>query len=43
MDRDQMVMVEELDAGWWDEYRRSLQSRFQQDETVFRALTARRL
>lgn len=47
VDRDQMVMVEvmidELDVAWWDRYRGRLESRFQQDEIVIRALGARRL
>ncbi|MEX0752566.1 MAG: hypothetical protein WD073_06535 [Xanthobacteraceae bacterium] len=31
------VMVEELDADWWRDYRRTLESTFKQDEIVIRA------
>ncbi len=31
------VMVEELDADWWRDYRRALESTFKQDEIVIRA------
>ena len=32
------VMAEELDAGWWKEYRRSMAVRFGQEELMARAL-----
>lgn len=31
------VMVEELDRGWWKDYRRDLERRFKQEEVVIRA------
>jgi hypothetical protein len=31
------VMVETLEEGWWAEYRRALELRFQQDTVVVRA------
>ena len=37
------VMVEELDRGWWHEYRRRLEARFHQDEIVVRAHEAERI
>ena len=37
------VMVEALDEGWWAEYRRGLEQRFDQDELVVRAQEIRRL
>lgn len=39
--RDQIVIVEvmvsELDERWWSDYRRKLESEFQQDEVLIRA------
>lgn len=37
------VMVESLDAGWWQAYRERLEKRFEQDELVVRAQEIRRL
>ena len=37
------VMTENLDEGWWKEYRESLQRRFRQEELVVRALKASKL
>lgn len=37
------VMVEELDAAWWTEYRQELERRFRQEELVVRALGMQRL
>lgn len=37
------VMVEKLDAGWWNAYRESLEQRLRQEELVIRALEIRRL
>jgi hypothetical protein len=37
------VMVESLDAAWWTAYRRSLESKFRQDELVVRAWPLQRL
>jgi len=37
------VMVEELDTGWWADYRRELERRFAQRELVVRAQEMRRL
>ena len=37
------VMVDALDAGWWREYRGTLEKRFAQDELVVRALPMGRL
>jgi hypothetical protein len=37
------VMVEDLDARWWAEYREALEIRFDQDELVVRAQQIRRL
>jgi hypothetical protein len=31
------VMVEEIDGGWWSEYRRALERRFEQDRILIRA------
>ncbi|GEP03829.1 hypothetical protein [Methylobacterium oxalidis] len=31
------VMTPELDASWWDRYRRALENRFKQDSIVVRA------
>jgi hypothetical protein len=42
IDRDEMLMVEvmadDLDRDWWDRYRRDLESRFNQDAIVARAI-----
>jgi hypothetical protein len=32
------VMTEDLDRGWWSEYRRALAARFRQNEVVARAM-----
>lgn len=37
------VMAEELDPGWWSEYRTELERRFRQEELVIRAQEIRRL
>ena len=37
------VMVDELDAAWWADYRRTLEMRFVQHELVVRAQEMRRL
>src|SRR4051812_44332802 len=37
------VMADELDRGWWADYRRSLERRFEQDEIVIRAQAIERL
>jgi hypothetical protein len=37
------VMVEEMDSAWWSNYRRSLETRFRQDEIVIRALPMDRI
>lgn len=37
------VMAEEVDADWWDSYRKQLEQRFDQDEIVIRASSIRRL
>ena len=37
------VMTEEVDPTWWNDYRRQLEARFQQDEIVIRAIRIRRL
>jgi hypothetical protein len=37
------VMTEKLDRNWWAEYRAALETRFQQDELVVRALPIERL
>lgn len=37
------VMVGDLDARWWADYRRALEARFAQDELVVRAQPMRRL
>jgi len=37
------VMVDELDARWWGDYRRALERRFAQEELVVRAQPMRRL
>ena len=47
VDRDQVVMVEvmvdEIDRDWWDEYRRQLESRFNQEAIVTRAIAIQSL
>jgi hypothetical protein len=47
VDRDDVVilevMAEELDRGWWGEYRERLEERFRQDEVVVRATEMERL
>lgn len=37
------VMAEELDGGWWGEYRRGLEARFRQEQVVVRAQEVRLL
>jgi hypothetical protein len=37
------VMADELDRGWWADYRRDLESRFRQDEILIRATQTERL
>jgi hypothetical protein len=45
--RDDVVIVEvvadDLDRGWWTEYRRELEARFRQDEVLIRATACERL
>jgi len=45
--RDEVIVVEvmtdELDRGWWSEYRRTLEHRFEQQEIVARASAVERL
>ena len=45
--QDQLILVEvmdvSLDRGWWAEYRRRLERRFEQKELVVRALSLERL
>ena len=45
--RDQVVvyevMVEQLDPPWWEEFRRSLEAKFRQEELVVRAQAIVRL
>lgn len=47
VDRDEIVMVEvmveALDAAWWESYRSRLEAQFGQQELVIRATEARRL
>lgn len=47
VDRDDVVILEvmadELDRGWWAEYRGLLKERFRQDEVVVRATEMERL
>lgn len=47
VERDDVVIVEvideELDRGWWAGYRRTLESRFRQDEILIRATAIERL
>jgi hypothetical protein len=47
VDRDDVVIVEvmadALDRAWWADYRRTLESRFRQDEIVIRATPMERL
>lgn len=37
------VMAEELDRGWWSDYRKKLEREFAQDEIVIRASEIERL
>ena len=37
------VMAEEMDRGWWADYRRELEARFRQDEILIRATACERL
>jgi hypothetical protein len=37
------VMAEDLDRGWWADYRRDLEARFRQDEILIRATACERL
>lgn len=37
------VMDEDVDRAWWSDYRRTLESRFRQDEIVIRATAVERL
>ena len=37
------VMADELDRGWWADYRRELETRFRQDEILIRATPCERL
>ncbi|HEX6588612.1 MAG TPA: hypothetical protein VF039_06285 [Longimicrobiales bacterium] len=37
------VMVDDVDARWWRDYRVSLERRFRQDEIVIRALPMERI
>ena len=47
VDRDDVVILEvmadELDRGWWAQYRAELEERFRQDEVVVRATEMERL
>ena len=47
VDRDQMivleVMAEELERGWWRDYRAELERKFEQDEIMIRASAVERL
>jgi hypothetical protein len=47
VDRDDVVILEvmadELDRGWWAEYKAELEERFRQDEVVVRATEMERL
>ena len=47
LERDEIVvlevMVDDLDAAWWGEYREELRRRFRQEELVVRALGMERL
>lgn len=47
VDRDDVVILEvmadELDRGWWAQYRAELEERFRQDEVVVRATAMERL
>jgi hypothetical protein len=36
-------MTDTLDRAWWDDFRRSLERRFAQDELVIRSLVMERL
>lgn len=37
------VMVEQVDHGWWQAYRKELEQRFRQDEVLVRATAVQRL
>ena len=37
------VMTDELDRGWWRNYRQTLEGRFQQEEILIRSYEVRRL
>jgi hypothetical protein len=37
------VMTQELEAGWWREYRRGLEARFRQEQVIVRAQEVRLL
>ena len=37
------VMAEQVDHGWWRNYREDLEQRFRQDEVLVRATTVERL
>jgi len=37
------VMVEQIDEGWWTQYRRELERRFRQDQVVIRSIQIRQL
>jgi hypothetical protein len=47
IDRDRLILVEvmapELDRGWWANYRRTLEARFEQEELMIRAVATERL
>ena len=47
VDRDEVVMcevmVDPLDRGWWETYRKTLENRFGQRELMLRALPVERL
>jgi hypothetical protein len=47
VDRDDVVIVEvvadDLDRAWWAAYRKTLESRFRQDEILIRATAIERL
>jgi hypothetical protein len=36
-------MTDELDRGWWGDFRKDLERRFRQDSVIIRALTGTRL
>jgi hypothetical protein len=47
VEEDQMILVEvvveELDLGWWSEYRRRLEHTFRQEEIMMRSLEIERI